>query len=329
MADRLQGAYSPSWPVQRPRRCRAVRPSVVSRIPAMMSAERAARGAPLHRWATSSPGDVRTERRWQADGVDGEELSWSVGFGPRTASLRPQARGARGRRCRNCRAPRPRPLQVLRQGEDRRRAGRRRRRASPVSATSITAAALTPTNSLAKGFVVLVHDIFLWGIRRFPLEVMPERERALADTVGATLGPGNGGSGRSSHYNGAAYMHEHLVSKYCTLLGTSIAAVVAYEDRVALELSSLARRCRLRPRWVHRAIGRRPQRSALLRATSDDFAACVIAGMMNTYEGLLDDCVAPHTWMLFPAGWSVEGRLARPRLERRTVSASCPVSAGR
>jgi hypothetical protein len=35
-------------------------------------------------------------------------------------------------------------------------------------------------------------------------------------------------------YNGAAYLHEHLVSKYCTLLGTNIAAVVAYEDRVAL-----------------------------------------------------------------------------------------------
>ena len=29
--------------------------------------------------------------------------------------------------------------------------------------------------------------------------------------------------------------------------------------------------------------------------------------MMSTYEGLLDDCVAPHTWMLFPAGWSENG----------------------
>jgi hypothetical protein len=27
---------------------------------------------------------LRTERRWSADGVDGEELSWSVVFGPRT-----------------------------------------------------------------------------------------------------------------------------------------------------------------------------------------------------------------------------------------------------
>jgi hypothetical protein len=35
--------------------------------------------------------------------------------------------------------------------------------------------------------------------------------------------------------------------------------------------------------------------------------ACVIAGMMSTYGELIDRCVAPHTWMLFPAGWSLRG----------------------
>jgi hypothetical protein len=29
--------------------------------------------------------------------------------------------------------------------------------------------------------------------------------------------------------------------------------------------------------------------------------------MMNTYDGLLDHSVAPHTWMLFPAGWGTRG----------------------
>ena len=48
-------------------------------------------------------------------------------------------------------------------------------------------------------------------------------------------------------------------------------------------------------------------RAALLRATSDHLSACVIAGMMSTYEGLIDNCVAPHTWMLFPSGWSLHG----------------------
>ena len=31
-----------------------------------------------------SANDVRTEHRWTFDGVSGEEVSWSVGFGPRT-----------------------------------------------------------------------------------------------------------------------------------------------------------------------------------------------------------------------------------------------------
>ena len=56
---------------------------------------------------------------------------------------------------------------------------------------------------------------------------------ALAEPVGAIfdeelIGP------EMVRYNGAAYLHEHLVSKYCTLLGTSFAAIVAYEDRVGL-----------------------------------------------------------------------------------------------
>lgn len=39
----------------------------------------------------ASPVDPRTEARWSRDGVDGEEVSWSVGYGPRTRAwyLRP------------------------------------------------------------------------------------------------------------------------------------------------------------------------------------------------------------------------------------------------
>jgi hypothetical protein len=48
-------------------------------------------------------------------------------------------------------------------------------------------------------------------------------------------------------------------------------------------------------------------RAALLCATADHLAASVIAGMMSTYEGLLDHCIAPHTWMFFPAEWSKHG----------------------
>jgi hypothetical protein len=155
------------------------------------------------------------------------------------------------------------------------------------------------------GFVVLIHDTFLWGSRRFPLDVMPDMERALADDIGALLGQETAGA-EIVHYNGAAYLHEHLVSKYCAVLGTSFAGIVAYEDRVAFNyLRSRADVDAMRVGCLGLSGG--GARAALLRATSDEVAATAITGMMSTYAGLLDHCIAPHTWMFFPYGWSAHG----------------------
>src|SRR5690242_6436072 len=43
------------------------------------------------------PRDVRRERIWVRDGVEGEELSWSVGFGPRTHAFMLKPAGARAK----------------------------------------------------------------------------------------------------------------------------------------------------------------------------------------------------------------------------------------
>jgi hypothetical protein len=47
--------------------------------------------------AGEQPQDIRIGRTWTADGVRGEEISWSVGFGPRTEGfvLKPAEGGAR------------------------------------------------------------------------------------------------------------------------------------------------------------------------------------------------------------------------------------------
>ena len=84
------------------------------------------------------------------------------------------------------------------------------------------------------------------------------------------------------------------------------AAVVAYEDRVALNV--LRMRADVEPARIGCVgLSGGGLRAALLRATSDQLAACVIVGMMSTYEELLSDCIAPHAWMLFPAGWCEAG----------------------
>ena len=168
-------------------------------------------------------------------------------------------------------------------------------------------------NELARaGFAVLVHDTFLWGSRRFDLEEMAQRRTALPDVdwqakeqaAGAT---GDGSSARAAQaeeiriYNRAAATHEHVVAKYCTLLGTSLAGVVAYEDRVALQyLKSQAGVISERLGCIGLSGG--GCRAALLQATSPDISVSVIVGMMSTYGSLLDRHVASHTWVLFPPG---------------------------
>src|SRR5271167_216404 len=250
------------------------------------------------------PRDVRIDRTWVADGVRGEEVSWSVGFGPRTHAfvLKP-AEGA-------SRLP---GVDALHDhghfkffGKEKIADGPDGFPASLAGFRQTYYGGRAYANLLAQeGFIVLVHDTFLWGSRKFPLEVMPDREKALAEAVGATLDQ-ESASPDIVRYNGAAYLHEHLVSKYCTLLGTSLAALVAYEDRVGLNY--------LRSREDVEAerigcigLSGGGLRATLLRATFDTLAACAISGMMSTYEGLLDNCIAPHTWMLFPAGWSGNG----------------------
>ncbi len=254
--------------------------------------------------ADDQPQDIRIGRAWIADGVRGEEISWSVGFGPRTEGflLKPVDGGARL------------PGVVALHDHGHFKFFGKEKIADGPDGCPAPLAEFRRTyyggrgyaNCLARaGFVVVAHDTFLWGSRKFPFEIMPDRDRALADAVGATLEQDYAGP-EIVRYNGAALLHEHLVSKYCTLLGTSLAAVIAHEDRVALNL------LRMRPDVEPARIGciglsGGGLRAALLRATSDELAACVVVGMMSTYEGLLSDCVAPHTWMLFPAGWSEAG----------------------
>jgi len=104
-------------------------------------------------------------------------------------------------------------------------------------------------------------------------------------------------------YNEAASQHEYLIEKYCALLGTTMAGVVCYEDRVALNYLLS------RPEVDTQNMGciglsGGGNRSALLLATHEGIRAAVIVGLMSTYAGLLDHNVYSHTWMLFPHGWA-------------------------
>jgi dienelactone hydrolase len=227
-------------------------------------------------------------RSWTRDEVSGEEVSWSVGYGPRTQAWLLRPADACG----------PLPGALALHGHDGFTFFGKEKIADgpdPVH-ESVRALRAELYEGVAfacelarRGFTVLVHDVFRWGSRRFPPELVMSDP---ADDPAA--------------YNAAARQHEHLVAKYCTLLGTSLAGMVAFEDRVA------ASYLRSRTDVVGGPIGCLGLsgggfRAALLYATCPDIAAACVIGAMSTYPALLDRHVAPHTWMFFPPGLAAHG----------------------
>jgi dienelactone hydrolase len=246
------------------------------------------------------PREVTVGRRWERDGVEGEEVSWSVGYGPRTAAWVLKPAGASGV------LP---GLLALHDHGGFKYYGKEKIAAGPDDPNPVMQAfhdmyygGRPFANALARaGFVVVVHDTFLWGSRRFPPAAIPQSLHNIAAAYPASKGPRNVPD-EIAAYNAAAELHEEVVEKYCALLGTTLAGVVSYEDRVAL--SYLASRPDVRAGALGcLGLSGGGCRSALLLATSDRIAAAHIAGMMTTYGEMLDHHVAAHTWMVFPSVW--------------------------
>ena len=247
-----------------------------------------------------APQDVRIEKEWVKDGVAGQEVSWSVGYGPRTHAyvLKP------------ARVTEPLPgMLALHDHSDFKFYGKEKiADGADEPSEVITEFRKLPyggrayVNALAReGFVVVVHDVFLWGSRRFPLETMKDM---MGEKTSSLLERSNETS-EIERYNQTAYFHEHWVSKYCNVLGTSMAGVVAYEDRVALNyLLSRADVDSMQVGCIGLSGG--GNRAALLSALHESISATVIIGLMTTYEALLDHNMS-HTWMLFPFGWTRYG----------------------
>ncbi len=250
------------------------------------------------------PQDVRVEQSWERDGLSGERITWSVGYGPRTEAFLLKPVGVN--------TPLP-GIVALHDHAGFKFYGKEKIADGPDITAEVmmdfrreTYGDRAYANALAKeGFVVLIHDTFLWGSRKFPLEVMPQ---AIRDQTQAVINahPDPAADPEIRFYNQTTGLHEHLVSKYCNLLGTSMAGVVSHEDRIAVNY--LLSRPEVLPGGVG-CIGLSGggNRTALLQATHDQIRAAVIVGLMSTYEGLLDHNVFSHTWMFFPFQWARYG----------------------
>jgi dienelactone hydrolase len=250
------------------------------------------------------PLQVQVEDRWERDGLAGEYLSWWVGYGPRTHAwlLKPA----------NDRSALPAVLALHDHGGYK-YYGKEKIADGPQAANSAQQAWFMSAyggrawaNALAKrGFVVLVPDAFLWGSRKFPLETI-EKAVSLGFPGEDLFRQNHGAMDEIAYYNFYAGHHEHLVAKYCNLLGTCLAGVVAHEDRIALNYL-LTRPDVESGKLGCLGLSGGGNRAVLLRATAEPLKAVGVVGLMTTYPELLDHNITTHTWMFFPSNWSRYG----------------------
>ena len=254
---------------------------------------------------SETPLQVRVERRWQQDGLTGEEVSWWVGFGPRTHAWFLRPTGVDG--------PLPAVLALHDHGGFK-WAGKEKIAQGPEDPPEMLRAFWARyyggrawANAMAKeGFAVLISDTFLWGSRRFQYAEIPAHTREVAEALLEKFSPAAGIPVEVERYHLAANQHEHVVAKYLNVLGTCLAGVVSREDRIAFNyLLSRSEVDPLRAGCLGLSGG--GNRSVLLRATHPGVKAAGVMGLMSTYAGLLDHNIETHTWMFFPTNWSRYG----------------------
>jgi dienelactone hydrolase len=246
------------------------------------------------------PLDVQVEARWEQDGLEGEQVSWSVGFGPRTQAWVFKPAGAQGRLA---------GVLALHDHSGFKFFGKEKIAHRQGETPDFLQVHYNQyyegrawVNALAQeGFVVVVHDTFLWGSRGFPEETMTASVGSYVPDWVLRDAEAAGYPAEVARYNYLCGLHEHVVAKYCNLLGSDLPGVVSREDRIALNYL-LARPDVDAERTACMGLSGGGNRAALLLATAEHLTAGVIVGLMSTYEELLDHNVATHTWMLFPNG---------------------------
>ncbi|TCO43655.1 hypothetical protein EV646_112233 [Kribbella antiqua] len=240
---------------------------------------------------------VRIVDDWQSDDVHGSLLEWNTPFGPPTRAwlLRPREGSGAALLGLHCHAG------VKSIGAERLvetpepTAGAVRLRSSFYQDRAVA-------NALARaGFVVLCHDTFAWGSRRFGFDPLPWRLRDVMATYEAAWLAADHSPADDEWYDVAAGHHENTIAKAAGLLGTSFAGMVAYDDLVAL--SVLRGLDGVGPDRIGVfGFSGGGARSATLTALDPGIKASAIVCMMTTFDALLPAYFDAHTWMFTSPG---------------------------
>ncbi|KAF2413646.1 hypothetical protein B1729_08805 [Microbacterium sp. B35-04] len=244
--------------------------------------------------------DLRVDREWVADGVRGRELSWWLGFGPRTRAYVLEPADHDG--------DLPGVLALHAHGGVRSTGAEQlvdTGRAPSPSAARMRArcyAGRTPANDLARdGFVVLVPDAFSWASRAFDLSSPPEVLARLGAALDALHRERHETLSADERFDELSSLHEYGIAKAAGALGTTFAGAVATDDLAALDVLA---------DWPGVDAGRLGAmgfsggggRALFVGALDGRVAASVVAGMMAASASLVPDYLDTHSWLLHSPG---------------------------
>jgi dienelactone hydrolase len=167
-------------------------------------------------------------------------------------------------------------------------------------------AGLAPANELARqGYVVLVHDTFSWGSRRFDLSRPTPRLGALIEAQDALWKRQGVRPTEDERFDAASELHEDTLAKAAGALGQTFAGAVLSDDLVAFDV--LAAEDGIDPeRLATFGFSGGGGRSLLLAALDQRVAACVVSCMMATFASLVPAELDTHSWLLhIPGLWSL------------------------
>ncbi len=246
---------------------------------------------------------VQQEDSSVVDGVEVRRLSWSVGYGPRTAAWLLRPAGETGRL--------PGVLGLHCHGGVRSVGGEQlvdagaHARARAVELRRRWYDGRAPANELARrGAAVLVHDAFSWGSRRFDLSRPAGRLREQLLAQEARWREQGRHPDADDRFDLVSNLHEDTLAKAAGVLGQTFAGAVLSDDLVALDV--LAGQADVDPtRLSAFGFSGGGGRVVLLAALDHRVRSAVVSCMMATFDSLVPDYLDQHSWLLHAPGlWS-------------------------
>lgn len=250
------------------------------------------------------PPTVVEEGRDRRNGLLATQLRWSVGHGPATTAWLLRPIGVRGAL--------PGVLGLHCHGGVRSIGAEQlvdlgpRSSARAVWARDTWYAGRAPANDLARrGHVVLVHDAFSWGSRRFDLSRPTPRLAALLTAQDSLWQRQGVQPSEEERFDVLSGWHEDTLAKAAGALGQTFAGAVLADDLVALRV--LATVDGVDPdRLGTFGFSGGGGRSLLLAALDHRVAAAVVSCMMATFASLVPAGLDTHSWLLHVPGlWSL------------------------